>query len=419
MQLVGITLWILVCSNVFRSSWAGDDWPNSQEPYFILWRYGKISFSTVYQEAMYWNNQWVVGAGRFYPLAWIETRFAFSYLRSLWEYKLLESAMLFISGLLIVFLIYLLSGSKRIAFYSFLFLPIFIQFRNDFDPHLAFGFMVESLVIKVAISGIFAFYAGSSNSKIKSVLFALLSGAFLFAASCTYEYAFLLLPTVLILFITGFYRSNPTASVKMLLRSKLVSISIILLFWASYAVYVFGFLRTKAVAVAGAYVLSISWKSIPVFVSQLFSPLPLDNFSGSNLPGNALDNSLFAVLGGVGVFVLYLFFTRFFNRRTDKELSQEDNCIPVFKKYPRLHLYLFGLSFVVAPSFMLAIQPTWWGRANIVHSYLGILLGEFGYVVLAATAFDSWITSQINKKTLVPLKKVQMKKVQKKKVQKK
>ena len=398
MQISGLFLWVVVCSNVFRSSWAGDDWPNSQEPYLILWRYGKISLGSVYAEAMHWNNQWMIIAGRFYPLAWIETRYAFSYLRSLWQYKLLESAMLFIAGLLVVFLIYLLSGSKRIELYSLFFLPVFIQFRNDFDPHLAFGFMVESVVIKVSLAGIFAFYAGTTNSKTKSTLFAFFSGALLFAGCCTYEYAFLLIPSVLILLLTGYYRSNPSADFKSMLRTKSLAAGIILFFWASYAVYVFGFLRAKAVAISGAYVLSVSWKSIPVFVSQIFSPLPLVNYMGTDFPGNFNNSHFVAILGGIVVISLFSYFIRSFNRLADKELTSGENCVPVLKKYPRIHLYLFGLSFVITPSFMLAIQPTWWGRATIVHSYLGILLGELGYVVIAATVFDAWIVSTIHNK---------------------
>lgn len=405
-QAIGVATWFFVCTNVMRSTWSGDDWPNSQAPYLVLWRYGQISVHTVYTEAMYWNNQWMIGQGRFYPLSWIETRFAFSYLRSLWEYKLLESFMLFFSGILLIVLIYLLSSSRRIAIFVTFALPVFVQFRNDFDPHLAFGFMVESLLIKVEIACIFAYFAGKAISQIKCIALSILSGIFLFAGCCTYEYAFLLIPLVLIMYWTGTSRTGVTLSMREIIKRKSVGLSIIIIAWLGYAIYVFGFLRVKATAISGAYVLSISWKSIIVFISQFFAPIPLDNFSGRDLPGNGTGYGFSALVGGLILISLYSYFIRMFNRVPEKDFVTYENTSAIITKYEKIRIFLFGLTLVIAPSFMLAIQPIWWGRASIVHSYLGILLSEFGYVVLFAFAFDWWLTKNaIKVESILPRKR--------------
>jgi len=391
---VGILAWALTCTNVLRSTWSGDDWPNSQAPYVILWRYGKITFRTVYLEAMYWNNQWMIGEGRFYPFTWLETRFAFSYLRSLWQYKLLESFMLFLSGALLILIIYVLSSSRRIAIFSLFALPVFVQFRNDFDPHLAFGFMVESLLIKIEIACLFAYFAGKSAKQVKSIMLSVLAGLFIFIGCCTYEYAFLLFPAVIIMYWSGITRSEIQIEWKQVVKQRIAGFSIIAAAWMGYAIFVFGFLRTKAVAINGAYVLSVSWKSVYIFVSQLLAPLPLTNFSGSDFPGRLLGFRLEAIFGALLMIIFYTYFIRVYRNISAKEFAPIDSRMKEEQKFSRLNLYLFGSSFVIAPSFMLAIQPLWWNKASIVHSYLGILISEFGYVILFATLFDRYLSNQ-------------------------
>jgi hypothetical protein len=363
----------------------------------------------VYEEAMYWNHQWMIGQGRFYPLSWIETRFAFSYLKSLWEYKLLEATMLFVSGMLMILLIYLLSNSTQIAIYSLFFLPIFIQFRNDFDPHLAFGFMVESVIIKIALSGVCAFYSGKTKNKFHSIVFGIIAGALLFAGCCTYEYAFLLLPSIIIAFISGFHRANLGAPLRSLGAHKLVGAGSIIIFWGSYAIYVFGYLRTSAVAISGAYVLGISWDSIWVFLSQLLSPLPLNQISKGDFLGGASKVNYMMYIGGIIFISMFSKFMHFSKQKTDKELISSLTTFSAESKFRNLNLYLFGLSLVVAPAFLLSIQRTWWGKASIVHSYLGVLIGEYGYVVLAAALYNDWILSRAIKNLALKNKKARRK----------
>ena len=99
-------LWLLNCFTIMTSHWAGDAWPNSQTPFWIEWRYGSLSLWNVLTEALFWNSQWMNGAGRFYPIHWIESRLILSYLRAHWEYNHYQTAILAFAGLLFPYAVY-------------------------------------------------------------------------------------------------------------------------------------------------------------------------------------------------------------------------------------------------------------------------------------------------------------------------
>lgn len=381
------SIFAITVSSVMKSSWSGDDWPNSQTPYWLKWRYGSISPMNIWYEAQYWNNQWMQGQGRFYLVSWVESRFAFSYFRSLWEYKLLEATVLFTAGALFVLLIYKLSRSHSLALLTLISISITIQFRRDFDPHIAFVFMVPSLLIKVFLSSIFAYHASKAKELRKGIYYSLLSGILLFIAMSTYEYAFLLFPIVLVSFFIGSSHS------KEILESGEIQDSIggmkkrlawlllpIVASWLGYAIYVFGFLRTKAAAISGAYVLGLSSKSIPTFFSQLVPPWPLTVFKMSDFTSATTSWSLilFALAAALlGTFFLYGLFVNSFSAESFGYLQYVKE-----RKYVLVALLLISADLMLSPAFMLSIQREWWGRADITHSYLGILIGEFGSALL-------------------------------------
>lgn len=377
----------LTVSSVMKSSWSGDDWPNSQTPYWIKWRYGSISPMNIWYEAQYWNNQWMQGQGRFYAVSWIESRFAFSYFRELWQYKLLETLVLFAAAALFVLLVYKVSRSHSLALLTLISISITIQFRRDFDPHIAFVFMVPSLLIKVFLSAIFAYHSAKTKSMRKGLGHSLLSGIFLFIAMSTYEYAFLLFPIVLLSFYIGNRHAREqsqdgpmevsSGNSKAQIVWKLVPI---VGSWLGYAIYVFGFLRTKAAAISGAYVLGISPKSIPTFLSQLVPPWPLTVFKFSDFSSQTTSLALigFAFIAAlVGTLFLYGLFVNSFSTEFfgNLRIIQE-------RKYLLVVLLLISADLMLSPAFMLSIQREWWDRANITHSYLGILISEFGSALL-------------------------------------
>jgi Na+-transporting methylmalonyl-CoA/oxaloacetate decarboxylase gamma subunit len=392
----------ITVSNVMKSSWSGDDWPNSQTPYWVKWRYGSLTPAHIWYEAQYWNNQWMQGQGRFYPISWIESRFAFSYLRELWQYKLLEAGVLFAAGVLFVLLIYKLSRSHSLALLLLLMMSISIQFRRDFDPHIAFVFMVPSLLAKVFLSSILSYHAARTLKQFKGILISIAAGIVLFVAMSSYEYAFLLFPIVLVSFFMGnLHRREfiePTAednrvqSAKAQIAWRLLPI---VASWIGYAVFVFAFLRTKAAAISGAYVLSISMKSVPTFFSQLVPPLPLSVFKMSDITGQTTTWALIIsalLVALLGMYFLYALFAKSFTQESFDYLEKSPS-----RRTLLVVFALIALDLLLSPPFMLSIQPEWWGRANVTHSYLGVLIQEFGSALVLSLLLSFFISQNVRR----------------------
>lgn len=379
-------IWAINISTIFRSSWAGDDWPISQTPYWIQWRYGALTNWNIWTEAMFWNDQWMKGAGRFYPLTWVESRFVFSYLTELWQYKFYQVLMLFIAGLLLVGICFLFSSSHSLAILTLASLSLTIQFRRDFDPHLAFAVMLPSLLIKIFLAVIFAYFAGSRRTNHIGILLGTISGIIFFAAMSTYEFGFLLFPMLVIGFLFGStLRANELDPprikkfyVKRLLNFRFAPIAIS---WIGYGLFVFGYLRPRAASISGSYVLGISWSSIKVFFSQALMGFPLISLRDGDLRFSDLS-----VFIGVLLFVLNYFSFKYLSRnqieRSERKVTDNSKNLE-HKKYSIL-LVLFSLTMILSPGFMMAMQPSWWNRADLKHTYLGVMITEFGTAIVLA-----------------------------------
>ena len=408
------SIWAISVSTIFRSSWAGDDWPISQTPYWIQWRYGALTNWNIWTEAMFWNDQWMKGAGRFYPLTWIESRFVFSYFRELWQYKFYQVLMLFIAGLLLVTICFLFSRSHSLAILTLASLSITTQFRRDFDPHLAFSVMLPSLLIKIFLATIFSYFAGNSRKNHVGILLGTISGVIFFAAMSTYEFGFLLFPLLVIAFLLGStsfeFESGPPQMRKYFLK-RIFSFAFapIAISWISYGLFVFGYLRPRASAISGSYVLGLSLSSIEVFFSQALMGLPL-----ISLRSGDLNFSPLTIL--VGAILLSICLTSFRNLtgsqigKAEKKKNSDEMYLG-FRSYHFL-LILFSFAMILSPGFMMAMQPSWWNRADLKHTYLGVMITEFGTAMLIAlilnrvTSLDlqSVLKEKISRKEKSPTK---------------
>ena len=379
-------LWAINISTIFRSSWAGDDWPISQTPYWIQWRYGALTNWNIWTEAMFWNDQWMKGAGRFYPLTWIESRFVFSYLTELWQYKSYQVLMLFIAGMLLVAICFVFSRSHSLAILTLASLSLTTQFRRDFDPHLAFAVMLPSLLIKIFLAVLFAYFAGSGRSSFVGILLGTISGIIFFAAMSTYEFGFLLFPMLVIGFLFGstlLANEIDPPRIKKFYVKRLWSFRFapIAISWMGYGLFVFGYLRPRAAAISGSYVLGLSWSSIEVFFSQALMGLPL-----ISLRNGDFRFSTISVFVGALLLVLSYFGFKHLSRnqvRYSERKVTDDSKNLRFKEYPVL-LTLFSFTMILSPGFMMAMQPTWWNRADLKHTYLGVMITEFGTAVILA-----------------------------------
>ena len=380
------TIWVINVSSIFRSSWAGDDWPISQTPYWIQWRYGALTNWNIWTEAMFWNDQWMKGAGRFYPLTWIESRFVFSYFLELWQYKTYQIIMLILAGILLVVVCYLFSKSHSFSILVLASLSLTVQFRRDFDPHLAFAVMLPSLLIKIFLAVILAYFAGAERRKTIGIVLGFFAGVIFFAAMSTYEFGFLLFPMLVCSFLIAEISNDRklanTSTLKIHL-SRLLSIKFlpIIISWIGYGLYVFAYLRPNAVAISGSYVLGLSMSSFKVFFSQLIMGLPLVSLRQGDLSFSTLS----LVIGAVFILIVNLSFKQLFlvmqqKVARDEILSKEANR----DKFYSYFLILFSLTMILSPGLMMSMQPTWWNRADFSHTYLGVMITEFGTAVLIA-----------------------------------
>ena len=377
LALISITS--LNFSSILRSSWTGDDWPNSQTPYWILWRSGELNPKSVLQEALFWHNAWAEGQGRFYLFHWIESRFIFSYLREAWQYKTFQFLTLILAIILFTLLVYLISKSIYISFTTLVFLNITIQFRRDFDPHIAFAAMLPTLLIKVFVASILCYLSAATINKWKALILAFLASAIYFTAMATYEFSFLLFPVLLLCFSIGRnhkFRIDNVLNILQLIKNLfLTQFVLVFISWAGYAFLVFGYLRPKATNISGTYVLSIGVDSIKVFLSQLFVGLP--GISLRRFDFNQLGNYVYLP---TLIFILALIIIRYLIRNLSK-LAFENL---ITQKEPRTYLYLISICLISSPGFIMSLQPTWWNRANLFHTYLGVMICEFGTALLFA-----------------------------------
>ena len=374
-----ISITSLNFSSILRSSWTGDDWPNSQTPYWILWRSGELNPKSVLQEALFWHNAWAEGQGRFYLFHWIESRFIFSYLKEAWQYKTFQLLTLLLAICLFTFLVYLLSRSNYISLATLVFLNLTVQFRRDFDPHIAFAAMLPTLLIKVFVASILCYFSALTRNKWKALILAFLASAIYFTAMATYEFSFLLFPVLLLCFSIGrnrkFRLDNKLHIIQLIKNMFLTQFLLILISWLCYAYLVFGYLRPKATGISGSYVLSIGVDSIKVFLSQLFVGLP--GISLRRIDFNQLGTHF--ILPSL-ILLCLLAILRYLVQNLSKLNFENSNT----EKEPRTYLYLVSIFMISSPGFIMSLQPTWWNRASLFHSYLGVMICEFGTALLFA-----------------------------------
>lgn len=373
---------------LLRSSWSGDDWPNSQTPYWIEWRYGTLTPNTILNEAFYWNREWVNGTGRFFPLAFIESRFFFSYFQNSFSYKLLQFVFSQVLICLLFFFVLRLSKNFKVTAIFSILLIISSQFRNDFDPHLGFSLLLPSLLIKIFIAEIL-FNGASNNRAFKRFLYSLIMAVVLFASYSTYEYAILI---SLFVIIPTLFDSQSSWSIRELsINIKKTKLPLFFYFLStfSYIGYVFAYLRPKANDISGAYVLGVSWKSIPTFITNATAGIPLVNFANNDLKylPNVFVNLLLICI------VIFMLINQINSLNLGKKNKYRKKKV-VNAKNVGSHLrsnwltfLTIGSLFTLAPALMLSIQETWWNRVQFGHSYLGVYIQEIGFVFIMTSIY--------------------------------
>jgi hypothetical protein len=266
-------------------------------------------------------------------------------------------------------------------------LSLTVQFRRDFDPHIAFAVMLPSLLIRVLLAILFSYLAAKSPKTVSGIGFGFAAGILYFMAMSTYEFGFLLFPTLYFAYLIGsrdrsYVHEQEVKVVTKILLFISPRFMPILLSWISYGFFVFGYLRPNATSISGSYVLGLSWKSIPVFMSQAFMGLPGLAFRAQDF---LISFSTIAAL--VIIFWISMRTFRAFDAFLGMQEVVHRNGNPNQSHNLRVGsnsilLALISLNLILAPGLMMSMQPSWWDRADLTHSYLGVMITEFGTALL-------------------------------------
>ena len=80
----------------------------------------------------------------------------------------------------------------------------------------------------------------------------------------------------------------------------------------------------------------------------------------------------------------------FFRIRTDSNLGFIPSKINFAKP-----LYLISFILISCPAVILSLQTTWWDRASISNTYLGVMVTEFGTALFLALVVNNVITKTV------------------------
>jgi len=401
---------IILSIQFLFNSRVGDDWPNSNTPSYIAWRYGKITLTTLWNEMSYWIAAWANGQGRFFPMAVIQTQLVFTFFRTQTSVRIFYAAVFIIFALIWVSLIRRISKNPFTASYFLIVLSFTIQFRRDFEPHIGFAQLLIWSSIWLALSAhslITALEASSNKSK---AFYSSLAGILFFMSVCQYELTFLMLPifpliAMLNLRLRGQANLRDLPTIRHIFRFLFP----ILAAAFAYAAIVFGYLRPKANP-DGAYVTGFDlMNSSRVFGIQFIAAFPAMGHKFSETFKLPTDFT-YVILVALATFCFYLVLRQLIRLKQASKI--EEHLDRQASQFKHTLLFLLGLYFICVPSLMISLQPAWWSRLHFGSTYLGVLFGELGIAIVVA----SLLTSVDERKMwhLMPTKKKKMKDIYKK-----
>jgi hypothetical protein len=375
---------LLVLAIQFQfNSRVGDDWPNSNAPSYILWRYGELTVATIWNEMSYWISAWANGQGRFFPMAIIQGNLVFFFFQTQAAVRIFYSVIFVVFILLWMSLIRRVTHGSRTSSYFLIVLAITIQFRTDFEPHIGFAQLVIWALIWFAISSHFLLNSLTSTKPPKKFLHAIAAGVFYFISLCQYELTIFLLPLFFVLTIIFMKptEDHMSSSWKITVR-RFMSIIPILGTTFLYLIIVFVYLRPKANP-DGAYVLGFDiWKSSRTFLIQLYAGFPLAGHKiveSFKFPRSSMYLTLILLMT-----VAYYFLVK--NLLLVK-IPETDISYSTHRenKSAVIYLFLFGLQMMMVPSVMISLQPAWWDKMNFGSTYLGVVFAEIGLAIIVAS----------------------------------
>jgi hypothetical protein len=390
-------LLILLLSIQFHfNSRVGDDWPNSNSPSYILWRYGKLTLTTFWNEISYWTSAWANGQGRFFPVAVAQTQLVFTFFKTQSEVRVFYSIVFIFFCILWTSLIKRVTNQNITGTYFIIAFAFSMQFRRDFEPHIGFGQLLIWAAIWFGLSALMLTKALEKTKQFSRTVFSILSGFFYFISLCQYELTFLLLP-VLFLFVY----------LKEVSNSKLLWSKQVLLSWIKimipvltatlvYLGIVFLYLRPRANP-DGAYVLGFDfYSSIRTFFFQFIASFPT---AGHNIDATFRGpfNQKYLYIAII-ITIVYLISLNFVSKFDQKLVINPESAVKSEKRKFFISL-LIGILMICTPAVMISLQPAWWQRVHFGSSYLGVFLAEIGISIVIASFFTYIDIVSIYKRT--------------------
>ncbi len=361
----------LVFQPILNSSYVGDDWPNSQTPDLIRWRFGEKNLVNLWSEIAFWNEQWFRGQGRVYSIQFIENRLIFYIFEDPHLYKIFQFSINLLAVLVCALLIYKVTKSINISSLFIVMFAAVFQIRPDFDPHLAFGGMLPSMMIKIFLTIILSIYYVTQKKPRKLIGFLVV---FVWvSAMFTYEYSWLCLPAVIAIIVGYKYLNSSVLSINTTIVKQILlglTSSTLLI-----ALSVFGIFKPRAVGVSEAYNFRFAFpESLKTYVKQTYAAVPgsVDNimFTPVDFNNYPISNRSIFVIG----MLLILLFSVFL------DIFVQENDIKNMKMF--IVLLVFGFLLLTSFGLIIAGQPVWWDKFTFGSSYLGVYVGEFGLAII-------------------------------------
>ena len=368
----------------------GDDWPNSQIPTWIEWRYGSINFLTFFNEVKYWVDSWATGQGRFFPMAYFQTILLFTLAHSQFAINLVYGLVFLAEITIWVKVIIKITKSYRIATIFLLLLGVLIRFRTDFEPHIGFGLMLPMTIFWIGLSLYTLLDSLESlqlQSKFRTHIFGIVSGISMLLALCTYELAIFALPAIFIIAVGSIRESGYDYS-RQKIKNLLVPFIALISLTSLYLGYVFLYLRPKAHP-TGAYVLGVNVaKSLRAFLIQEVAVLPIVGINP--IQYFLMPQRLTSIIVVFTTTSLSIYLLRKLSREKIKKSSGYliATEFEMTSKIDLRFLVCGGFFLIISPALMISLQPAWWPRLNWGHSYIGIALEEIGLALILSILFD-------------------------------
>ena len=381
-KLSEILLFALVSVQFLFNSRVGDDWPNSNSPNYVAWRYGSLSLNTIWHEIQYWTTAWANGQGRFFPVAVGQAHLTFSIFQTQKSIRIFYALVFICLCLIWVNVIRKLSRNNTLVFYFILTLPICIQFRWDFEPHIGFAQLVIWALIWFGLSVLALLTALDANSKFKQLFFGFAAGVLYFMSLCQYELTFFLFPILICSFLTRYSLKELTEfklkhEISKIMVATLPTIALTM----CYLWIVFIHLRPRAQA-DGAYVLGFDFlNSSRVFGFHLLSTIPFLSSivkDGFGFPSNG-KLTLAAVFMTATFLSLVTLGRKFLEQKNVYREFQDSRSRSVGGL-----MSITALTMIFTPAIMISFQSAWWDKINFGSSYLGIVIAEIGIAILIA-----------------------------------